>query len=95
MGLYSTEVVPRLINLASGSRVLASWRARACEGLSGRVVEVGFGAGHNLPFYPPAVSEVLAVEPSDVAWRLGERRREAASAVVTRTGLAGESVPLA
>lgn len=94
MGLYSREVVPRLISVASGSRVLAPWRARTCEGLAGRVVEIGFGAGHNLPFYPPAVREILAVEPSDVAWRLAARRVRAAPMVVTRTGVVGESVPL-
>jgi ubiquinone/menaquinone biosynthesis C-methylase UbiE len=38
-------------------------RRRMLAGLSGRVVEVGPGSGVNFPYYPPTVTEVLAVEP--------------------------------
>jgi ubiquinone/menaquinone biosynthesis C-methylase UbiE len=38
-------------------------RRRLLEGLTGRVVEVGAGDGRNFAHYPPAVSEVIAVEP--------------------------------
>jgi ubiquinone/menaquinone biosynthesis C-methylase UbiE len=39
-------------------------RARVAAGLAGEVVEVGFGTGHNLPYLPPGVTRLLAVEPS-------------------------------
>lgn len=39
------------------------WRREALAGLSGRVLEIGAGTGRNLPFYPPAVSELVLVEP--------------------------------
>ena len=41
----------------------AEHRRRLLEGLSGRVIEVGAGNGRNFGHYPPAVTEVLAVEP--------------------------------
>lgn len=44
-------------------RGAARHRARLLGGLSGRVVEVGAGTGANFRHYPPAVTEVLAVEP--------------------------------
>ncbi|MCU1537478.1 MAG: Methyltransferase type 11 [Humibacillus sp.] len=50
-----------------------------CAGLSGDVVELGFGSGPNLGAMPAEVTRILAVEPSDVAWRLSERRRSAGS----------------
>jgi ubiquinone/menaquinone biosynthesis C-methylase UbiE len=38
-------------------------RRRLLAGLSGRVLEVGCGHGINLPYYPDAVDEVVAIEP--------------------------------
>lgn len=50
-------------------------RRQLLEGLAGRVVEVGCGHGLNFPHYPPAVTEVVAVEPEAY---LRERAEEAA-----------------
>ncbi|SEL85372.1 class I SAM-dependent methyltransferase [Streptacidiphilus jiangxiensis] len=38
-------------------------RRRLLAGLSGEVVEIGAGSGLNFPYYPAAVTRVLAVEP--------------------------------
>jgi SAM-dependent methyltransferase len=38
-------------------------REELLAGLSGRVLEVGAGAGSNFAHYPPTVEEVVAVEP--------------------------------
>jgi ubiquinone/menaquinone biosynthesis C-methylase UbiE len=38
-------------------------RHELLAGLSGRVIEVGAGIGSNFAHYPPAVTEVIAVEP--------------------------------
>ena len=50
-------------------------RSENLEGLSGRVLEVGAGTGTNFAFYPPTVTEVVAVEPER---RLVPLAREAA-----------------
>jgi ubiquinone/menaquinone biosynthesis C-methylase UbiE len=56
-------------------------------------VEIGFGSGLNVPFYPPGVTEVLAVEPSDVGWKLAGRRLRDSSVPVRRAGLDAEALP--
>jgi SAM-dependent methyltransferase len=94
VGLYAREVVPRVLNWAGGARAVRPWREKACEGLAGTVVEIGFGGGHNVALYPTGVTGVYAVEPSALAWRLAGRRVGEASTKVTRVGLVGESVPL-
>lgn len=38
-------------------------RAENLDGLSGRVLEIGAGAGTNFEFYPDTVTEVVAIEP--------------------------------
>ncbi len=95
MGIYGEHVLPRIINVACGMKSAEPLRRRVCEGLSGDVVEIGFGSGHNVPFYPATVAHVSAVEPADLGWKLAEKRVSASTVAVERTGLEGESLPLA
>jgi len=94
MGIYGERVLPRLIDRACGLDVLVPLRTRVCAGLRGHVVELGFGSGHNVAFYPASVTGVTAIEPADVAWRRAAERIAASSVPVDRAGLDGESLPL-
>ena len=95
MGLYRTHVLPRITDVVCGSKSVQELRRRVCEGLAGEVVEIGFGSGHSVALYPPAVTRVAAVEPSDLAWRLAGPRVRASSIPVERAGLDGQSLPFA
>jgi len=95
MGIYEEQVLPRVINVACGMKSLRKHRQRVCEGLHGRVLEVGFGSGLNIPFYPEGVTAVSAVEPAETGWKLAGKRRAATTVPVERTGLDGQSLPLA
>jgi SAM-dependent methyltransferase len=95
VGFYGERVLPRFLNVACGTKTAEPLRRRVCAGLAGEVVELGFGSGHNLPFYPAAVTRVAAVEPSDVGWKLAARRLQAAAVPVQRSGLDGQSLPFA
>ncbi len=95
MGLYGEQVLPRIINVACGLKGVEPLRRRVCEGLEGDVVEIGFGSGLNIPFYPAAVTRVAAVEPADVGWELADKRLRATSVPVDRAGLDGQSLPFA
>ncbi|MBD8869522.1 class I SAM-dependent methyltransferase [Nocardioides donggukensis] len=90
MGVWSEHALPRLVDRACAGPDLDERRAALAAGLHGRVLEIGFGSGLSLPHYPAAVHTVCAVEPSDLAWRLSERRRAAASLTVERSGLDGQ-----
>lgn len=94
MGWWSEQVLPRAINRVLDTPDVNRRRARVCRGLAGTVLEVGFGSGLNVAFYPPEVRRVLAVEPSEVAWRLAESRRAASPASFTRVGRNGERLEL-
>jgi len=95
MGFYEKQVVPRIVNVTCGTKSAEPLRRRVCSGLAGDVVEIGFGSGLNVPFYPAGVTRVAAVEPADVSWKLASRRLAAASVPVQRSGLDGQSLPFA
>ncbi|HKE66572.1 MAG TPA: methyltransferase domain-containing protein [Micromonosporaceae bacterium] len=95
MGFYGERVLPRMINVVCGTKAAVPLRRRVCEGLSGDVVEIGFGSGLNVPFYPAEVERVSAVEPIDTAWKIAERRLRDSSVLIRRSGLDGQSLPFA
>lgn len=94
MGLYREHILPRVVDLACGGAELQRWRANVTEGLSGTLVEIGFGSGLNVPVYPAEVDEVFAVEPAHTARRLAEDRIADSHVLVHHVGLRGEEIPL-
>ena len=74
VGFWAERILPRLVDRALSTDEVNARRKLACQGLQGRVLEIGFGSGLNLRYYPTAVTEVLAVEPSDLAWQLAQPR---------------------
>jgi ubiquinone/menaquinone biosynthesis C-methylase UbiE len=83
-------VLPRILDLALSERTTGQLRERVCAGLTGEVVEIGFGSGGNVLHYPAAVTGVAAVEPSDVAWQIAEQRLRATTVPVRRSDVDGQ-----
>ena len=95
MGVYNDRVLPRILNASCGSNRLDPLRRRVCASLAGEVVEIGFGSGLNIPFYPAGVARVAAVEPSDMSWKLAGERVRASNVPVLRSSRDGQSLPFA
>lgn len=92
--VWDERVVPRLTDLGLRGHEVGELREVACAGLTGRVLEIGFGSGLNIRWYPPAVTSVTAIEPSDLGWQLSERRRDRSQVPIVRAGLDGQRLDL-
>lgn len=94
MGFYQDKLLPRFQDKVMDRAAMREVRDRVCAGLSGDVVEIGFGTGLNAPHYPGAVRKVAAVEPSTLCMRIAAPRIAATSTKVELAGLTGETLDL-
>jgi ubiquinone/menaquinone biosynthesis C-methylase UbiE len=73
---------------------LAAWRAALLEGATGDVLEIGAGTGANLPYYPPAVTQLRLTEPDrDMLARLRRRVEVAPVRQVDAQSAAVDALP--
>ena len=95
MGFYDRHILPRLLNAAMSTKPITYQRRKVVPGAEGRVLEIGFGAGHNLPFYDAnKVSHIWALEPAQ-EMRVRAAERVAASPIPLEfLDLPGEQIPL-
>ena len=93
MNPYERHVLPYFTAALMGRSPFDGLRKQATAGLHGEVLEVGFGAGYNLPHLPPEVSTLHAIDPDVVGRRLARKRIEAAHCPVRLEGLDGEHLP--
>src|SRR5579859_7428203 len=92
MGLYEGWVLPRFMNLVMGREIVAEERKKCLEAVEGTVLEVGFGSGLNLPFYPAAVRKVVGVDPSQESAKLAKKRMADAPFPVEYVAVSGEYI---
>ncbi|HET9080286.1 MAG TPA: class I SAM-dependent methyltransferase [Trebonia sp.] len=87
--------MPRVIDFALGGGEFARLRAQVAAGLTGEVLEIGFGSGLNVPHYPPEVRRVQAVDPAVAGRGLAAKRVAAYAAPVEYIGTDAQVLPVA
>ena len=94
MGIYGDQILPRVINFFMDGCDFTPHRKECLEGISGDVLEIGFGSGLNLPHYPLGVRKLYALDPATLGRKLAETRIAASPIPVEFVGLYGEAIPL-
>ena len=73
---------------------MAENRLRVAPFASGRVLEIGFGSGLNVPLYSDAVQHLFGLEPSAVLCQKSAELADAAACPVDVLNAGAESIPL-
>ena len=96
MGWYARHVLPKLINAACAQKPMSELRAQYVPKAAGRVLEIGFGTGLNLPHYgvgEAAPASLTAIEPAAEIAALAERRIAAAAFPLELRHASAEAIP--
>lgn len=91
---YEERVLPRVIDKVCATPAFRPHRRTAVAGLDGTVLEIGFGSGLNLPYYPVEVERLLAVDPATLGRELAADRIAAVPFPVESVGLDGAVLAL-
>ncbi|MGD0141674.1 MAG: methyltransferase domain-containing protein [Rhizomicrobium sp.] len=95
MGLYDRYLLPPLLSAAMSAKPITYQRRKVVPRAAGRVLEIGFGAGHNLPFYDATkVTHLWALEPSREMRARAAPRVAASPLEIEFLDLPGEAIPL-
>ena len=95
MGFYSDKIVPRLVTCACGTKPVLKQREKVVPEAWGHVLEIGMGAGHNLPYYrTEKVERVVGIDPCSTSWALAQPRAARLGVPLEFIQGSAESMPL-
>ena len=93
-GFYERRVFPWLNDRLCADPRIERLRHEVLLPARGRVIEIGFGSGLNLPQYPAAVTAVVAVEPNPGMTQRALPRMQASPVPVQALAATAERIPL-
>lgn len=94
MSFYEEQILPRAIDWTMCWKRFSKLRQQYLKDVGGKVLEVGFGSGLNLPHYTSRVTHLYALDPSQLGRRLAEKRIRRAPFPVEFAELEGSRMAL-
>jgi ubiquinone/menaquinone biosynthesis C-methylase UbiE len=92
MGIYSRHIFPRLCDWTMNDPKIARHRKEILTNVGGEILEIGFGTGPNLEYYPEHVRRITAADPGQGMNLLARRRIEASRIEVDLSCLSAEEL---
>jgi ubiquinone/menaquinone biosynthesis C-methylase UbiE len=94
--LYDRFVLPRLVDFTCSLKPAMRQRAKIVPAASGKVLEIGFGSGLNLPFYDSTkIQHLWALDPAEEMWDLAREKVQRVPFRVEFIKAPAEDLPLA
>ncbi|WP_346289405.1 class I SAM-dependent methyltransferase [Sphaerothrix gracilis] len=95
MGFYSRVIFPRLLDWSMSGEAFAAHRRELLKDVTGKVLEIGFGTGLNLAYYPDTVEQFTIVDPNPGVNAIAQKRIQSSDVEVNSQLISGESLPMA
>jgi len=95
MGFYSERIFPYLMDWSMSSPNLIEYRQTTLASVNGDVLEIGFGTGLNLSYYPEAIHKIVTIDANPAVDRLARKRIQMSPITVDNRILNGEHLPMA
>lgn len=95
MGFYSQKILPYLLDWSLSDPKIAQYRQEVLAEVKGEVLEIGFGTGLNLSYYPPELENLIAIDSNAGVHKLAQKRIQSSSITVDNRILNGENLPMA
>ncbi|MGV2830535.1 class I SAM-dependent methyltransferase [Myxosarcina sp. GI1(2024)] len=94
MGFYSKNILPYLLDWSLSDSNLALHRREILADVTGEVLEIGFGTGLNLAYYPENIKNIVTVDVNPGMNKLAKKRIQSSSMTVDFQILDGENLPM-
>ncbi|MEO1374978.1 MAG: class I SAM-dependent methyltransferase [Cyanobacteria bacterium J06635_10] len=95
MGFYSQKILPYLLDWSLSNSTFSKYRQQVLAEVEGEVLEIGFGTGLNLSYYPEEIYKIITVDNNPGVDKLAQKRIEKSSITVDHRILSGEDLPMA
>lgn len=95
MGFYSQKILPYLLDWSLSDSSFGKYRQEVLAQVEGEVLEIGFGTGLNLSYYPENIQKIITVDNNPGVHKLAQKRIEKSSTTVDHKILSGEHLPMA
>ncbi|MBD2448582.1 class I SAM-dependent methyltransferase [Nostoc sp. FACHB-152] len=95
MGFYSQVIFPRLLDWSLSDPDLAKYRQELLADVTGEVLEIGFGTGLNLAYYPAHIHKITTIDVNLGMNALAKKRIDDSGIKVEQLLLSSENLPMA
>lgn len=93
MNWYSRNIFPCVCDLFLNCPPVARLRRELLAHVYGNILEIGFGTGLNLPFYPQGVGRLTTADPNTTGNWLVRQRIKRSKLEVEQREISGEQLP--
>ncbi|MBI5677389.1 MAG: class I SAM-dependent methyltransferase, partial [Planctomycetes bacterium] len=93
MGLYAKYIFPHILEYVMSSSILVDCRKDTLSEVKGEILEIGFGTGMNLPYYPENVRRITGVDVNIHIHSKAEKRLKSSPIKVDYHTVSAELLP--